>query len=149
MTLSKHGDKQICSTPWVSFLSESLTLNGLPKHLDIMVYKAIGLRVDVFQYHLSLHGKLEQMDKVIYRIIGIIYWLYLFIAFIYSIWWLYLLDLFIGFIYSIWWLYLLGLPIGFSFNIYSIHSNLIHTFPQLRKDHLYISLTIHISCSNG
>ena len=133
MTLSKHGDKQICSIPWVSFLSESLTLNGLPKHLDIMVYKAIGLRVDVFQYHLSLHGKLEQMDKVIYRIIGIIYWLYLFIAFIYSIWWLYLLDLFIG----------------FSFNIYSIHSNLIHTFPQLRKDHLYISLTIHISCSNG
>ena len=149
MTLSKHGDKQICSIPWVSFLSESLTLNGLPKHSDIMVYKAIGLRVDVFQYHLSLHGKLEQMDKVIYRIIGIIYWLYLFIGFIYSIWWLYLLDLFIGFIYSIWWLYLLGLPIGFSFNIYSIHSNLIHTFPQLRKDHLYISLTIHISCSNG
>ena len=161
MTLSKHGDKQICSIPWVSFLSESLTLNGLPKHLDIMVYKAIGLRVDVFQYHLSLHGKLEQMDKVIYRIIGIIYWLYLFIGFIYSIWWLYLLDLsigliywlylFIGFIYSIWWLYLLGLSIGFSFSVHSIHphSNLIQIFSQLRKEHLYISLTIHISRSHG
>ena len=67
--------------------------------------------------------------------IGLIYWLYLFI----------------GFIYSIWWLYLLGLSIGFSFSVHSIHphSNLIQIFSQLRKEHLYISLTIHISRSHG
>ena len=53
--------------------SMSLTPNGIPKHLDIMVYKANGLRVDVFQYHLSSHGKREQMDKVIYRFTGFIY----------------------------------------------------------------------------
>ena len=62
MTLSKHGDKQICSISRVSFLSECPTSNSLRKHLDIMVYKAIVLRVDVFQYHLSPHGSLEQMD---------------------------------------------------------------------------------------
>ena len=65
-----------------------------------MVYKAIGLRVDVYQYHLSSYGKLDQMGKVIHRFSGIIYWLNLFIGFIYSIWWLYLLALFSGFIYS-------------------------------------------------
>ena len=128
MTVSKHKDKQICSISRVSFLSESLTSNGLPKHLDIMVYKATGLRVDVFQYHLSSHGKLKQMDKFIYRFIGFIYWLFLFIGFIYSIWWLYLLDLsigfihwlylFNGFIYSTWWLYLLDLSIGFIYQFY-------------------------------
>ena len=87
MSASRHGDNQICSISRVSFLSESPTPNGLPKHLDIMFYKTIGLRVDVYQYHLSLHGKLEQMDKVNHRFIGAFYWLYLFI--------------FIGFIYSI------------------------------------------------
>ena len=45
MTASRHGDMQICSISQVSFLSESPTPNGLPKNLDIMVYKAIGLRV--------------------------------------------------------------------------------------------------------
>ena len=50
--------------------SESPTPNGLPKHLDIMVSKANGLRVGVFHYRLSLHNKLEQMGKVIYRFIG-------------------------------------------------------------------------------
>ena len=161
MTLSKHEDKQICSISQESFLSESPTPNGLPKHLDIMVYKAIGLRVDVFQYHLSSHGKLEQMDKVIYSFIGFIYWLYLFIGFIYSIWWLYWLDwsigfiywlyLFIGFIYSIWWLYLFALSMGFSLCVYSIHphSNLSQFFSNLRKEHLYISLNIHIPRSHG
>ena len=73
-------------------------VNGLPKHLFIMVYKAIGLRVDVYQYHLSSYGKLDQMEKVIHRFIGIIYWLNLFIGFIYSIWWLYLQDVSIGII---------------------------------------------------
>ena len=85
MTLNRHGDKQICSISRVSFLSESPAPNGIPKHLDIMVYKTIGLRFDVFQYHLSLHGKLKKMDKVIYRFIGFIYSIYLFIGFIYSI----------------------------------------------------------------
>ena len=128
MTLSKHGDKQICSISRVFFFTESPTPSGIPKHLDIMVYKAIGLRVDVFQYHLSQRGKLEQMDKVIYRFIGFNYWLYLSIGFIYRIWWLYLLDLFIrfiyqlylfiGFIYSIWWLYLLDLFIRFIYQLY-------------------------------
>ena len=98
MTASRHGDKQICSISRVSFLSESPTPNGLPKHLDIMVYKAIGLRVDVYQYHLSSYGKLDQMEKVIHRFIGIIYWLNLFIGFIYLIWWLYLQDVSIGII---------------------------------------------------
>ena len=135
MTLSRHGDKQICSISRVSFLSESLTPNGIPKLLDIMVYKTIGLRFHVFQYNLSSHGKLEQMNKVIYRFIGFIYWLYLFMSFIYLIWWLYLLDL----------------SIGFSFSVYSIHShsNLIQIFSQLRKEHFCISLTIHISRSHG
>ena len=73
MTLSGHGDKQICSISRVSFLSESLTPNGIPKLLDIMVYRTIGLRFHVFQYNLSSHGKLEQMNKVIYRFIGFIY----------------------------------------------------------------------------
>ena len=58
-----------------------------------MTYKAIGLRVDVYQYHLSSYGKLDQMGKVIHRFIGIIYWLNLFIDFIYLIWWPYLFDL--------------------------------------------------------
>ena len=98
MTASRHGDEQICSISQVSFLSESPTPNGLPKHLFIMVYKAIGLRVDVYQYHLSSYGKLDQMEKVIHRFIGIIYWLNLFIGFIYSIWWLYLQDVSIGII---------------------------------------------------
>ena len=106
MTASRHGDKQICSISRVSFLSESATPNGLPKHLDVMVYKAIGLRVDVYQYHLSSHGKLEQMEKVIHKFIGVIYRLYLFISFIYSIWWFCSLNLSIGFIH---WLYLFDL----------------------------------------
>ena len=158
MTASRHGDKQICSISRVSFLSESPTPNGLPKHLDIMVYKAIGLRVDVYQYHLSSHGKLEQMDKVIHRFIGVIYWLYLFIGFIYSIWWLYSLDLsigfiywlylFIGFIYSILWFYLFALSMGFSLSIYSIHPH-SQFFSHLGKEHLYISLNIHIPRSHG
>ena len=128
MTASRHGDKQICSISRVSFLSESPTPNGLSKHLDIMVYKAIRLRVDVYQYHLSSHGNLEQMDKVIDRFIGVVYWLYLFIGFTYSIWWLYLLDLSIGFIhwlylytgffYPIWWLYSLDLSIGCIYWLY-------------------------------
>ena len=113
MTLSKHGDKQICSISRVSFLSECPTSNGLPKHLNIMVYKAIGLRVDVFQYHLSPHGNLEQMDKDLSALSngstyslasfipfgGFTYWIYLLALFIN---WLYLFDLvglFIGFIY--------------------------------------------------
>ena len=53
MTASRHGDEQICSASRVSFLSESPTPNGLPKYLFIMAYKAIGLRVDVYQYYLS------------------------------------------------------------------------------------------------
>ena len=65
MTASRYGDQQICSISRVSFLSESLTPNGLPKHSFIMVYKAIGLRVDVYQYHFSSYGKLDQMGKVI------------------------------------------------------------------------------------
>ena len=180
MTASRHGDKQICSIARVSFLSESPTPNGLPKHLDVMVYKAIGLRVDVYEYHLSPHGKLEQMGKVIHRYIGVIcwlclfigfirfggftYWIYLlalFIGFIYSIWWLYSLDLsigfiywlylFIGFTYSIWWLYLFAWSMGFSFSVYSIHphSKLSQFFSHLRKEHLYISLNIHIPRSHG
>ena len=158
MTASRHGDKQICSISWVSFLSQSPTPNGLPKHSDIMVYKAIGLRVNVYQYHLSSHGKLEQMDKVIHRFIGVIYWLYLFIGFIYSIWWLYSLGLsigfiywlylFIGFIYSILWFYLFALSMGFSFSIYSIHPH-SQFFSHLGKEHLYISLNIHIPRSHG
>ena len=39
MTASRNGDKQICSISRVSFLSESPTPNGLPKHSFIMVYK--------------------------------------------------------------------------------------------------------------
>ena len=93
MTASRHGDKQICSISRVSFLSESPTPNGLPKHSFIMAYKAIGVRVDVYQYHLSSYGKLDQMGKVIHRFIGIVYWLNLFIDFIYSIWWPYLFNL--------------------------------------------------------
>ena len=58
-----------------------------------MVYKAIRFRVDVYQYHVSSHGKLEQIGKVIHRFIDVIYWLYLFISFIYSIWWLYFIFL--------------------------------------------------------
>ena len=101
MTARRYGDKQICPISRVSFLSESPTPNGLPKHSFIMVYKAIGLRVDLYQYHLSSYGKLDQMGKVIHRITGIIYWLNLLIGFIYSIWWPYLFDLvglFIGII---------------------------------------------------
>ena len=164
MTAGRHGDKQVCSISQVSFLSESLTPNGLPKHLDIMVYEGTGLRVDVYQYHLSSHDKLEQMDKVILRFIGVIYWLYIFIGFIYSIWWLYLLDLSIAFIRwlylfdlvalligFIYWLYLFVLSMGFSFMVDSIHphSKLSQFFSHLRKEHLYISLNIHIPRSNG
>ena len=98
MTASRHEDKQIRSISRVSFLSESPTPNGLPKRLFVMVYKAIGLRVDVYQYHLSSYGKLDQMEKVIHRFIGIIYWLNLFIGFVYLIWWLYLQDVSIGII---------------------------------------------------
>ena len=145
MTASRHGDNQICSISQVSFLSESPTPNGLPKHLDIMVYKAIGLRVDVYQYHLSSHGKLEQMDKVIHRFIGVIYWLYLFIGFIYSIWWLYSLDLSIGFIYSIWWLYLFALSMGFSFSVYSIHPHSKLSFSHISERNTFTFLSIYIS----
>ena len=109
--------KQICSISRVSFLSESPTPNGSPKHLDIMVFKAIGLTVDVFQYHLSSHDKLVQTNKVVYRFIGFIYWRYLFIGFIYSIWWLYLLDLSIDFIH---WLYLFDLVALFTRFIYCL-----------------------------
>ena len=145
MTASRHGDNQICSISQVSFLSESPTPNGLPKHLDIMVYKAIGLRVDVYQYHLSLHSKLEQMDEVIHRFIGAFYWLYLFIGFIYSIWWLYSLDLSIGFIYSIWWLYLFALSMGFSFSVYSIHPHSKLSFSHISERNTFTFLSIYIS----
>ena len=127
MTASRHGDKQICSISRVSFLSESSTPNSLPKHSFIMVYEAIGLRVDVYQFHLSSYGKLDQMGKVIHRFTGIIFWLNLFIGFIYSIWWLYLLALSSGFIYSMavlirldgfaHWIYLLDLFIGFTYSL--------------------------------
>ena len=63
MTASRHGDKQICSISQVSFLSESPTPNRVPKHSFIMAYKAIALRVDIYQYHLSSNGKLDQMGK--------------------------------------------------------------------------------------
>ena len=124
-----------------------------------MVFKATGLRVDVFQYHLSSHGKLAQTDKVIYRFIDFIYRRYLFVGFIYSMWWLYLLDLSIGFIHwlslligfinSIWWLYLLGLPFDFSFSVYSFHPHDILIFTQLSKEHLDNSHARHISRSHG
>ena len=95
---------------------------------------------------------------------GFTYWIYLlalFIGFIYFIWWLYSCDLsigfihwlhlFIAFIYSIWWLYLFALSMGFSFSVYSIHHHgkLSQFFSHLRKEHLYISLNIHIPRSHG
>ena len=139
-----------------------------------MVYKAIGFRVDFYQYHLSSHGKLEQMDKVIHRFIGVIYWLYLFISFIYSVWWLfsigfihwlylffgfiysiwsldlsigfiYWLYLFIGFIYSIWWLYLPALSMGFSFSVYSIHTHSKLSFSHVSERNTLTLLSIFIS----
>ena len=118
MTASRHEDKQICSISRVSFVSESPTPNGLPKHLDIMVYKAVGLTIDVYQYNLSSHGKLEQMDKVTHRFISVIYWLYLFISFIYSIWWLYSLDLSIVFIHWLYLFVLVAILIGFIYWFY-------------------------------
>ena len=142
MTLSKHGDKQICSISRVSFLSECPTSNSLPKHLNIMVYKAIGLRV-VFQYHLSPHGNLEQMDKDLSALsIGSTYSLASFIPFGGFTYWIYLLALFIrlgGFIY---WVYLLALVsaytvsmlLGISFRF--SHSSERNTFTFLS---LYIS----------
>ena len=59
--------------------------------------------------------------------------------------------LLIGFIYWIWWFYLLDLSISFSFSVHSIHShsNLIQIFSETRKEHLYISFTIHISGTHG
>ena len=101
MTASRHGDKQICLFSRVSFLSESPTPNGLPKHSFIMAYRTVGLRDDVYQCHISSYGKLDQMGKVIHSFFDIIYMLNLFIDFIYSIWWPYLFDLvalFIGII---------------------------------------------------
>ena len=98
-----------------------------------MVFKAIGLKVDVFPYHLSSHSKRVQAEKVIYRFIGCIYWRYLFTGFIYLIWWLYLLDLSIGFIH---WLYLFILFIysysfirfgGFIYRIYLLTLVSVHT----------------------
>ena len=75
MSASRHGDNQICSISRVSFLSESPTPNGLPKHLDIMFYKTIGLRVDVYQYHLSIGSTYSYSLALL---TGFIYWLYLF-----------------------------------------------------------------------
>ena len=92
-----------------------------------MVYKATGLRVDVSQYHLSSHSKLEQMDKVIYRFTGFNYSLALFIRFGGLIYWIYLLALFTGFVYSlalfirfggfIYWIYLLALVPAYTVSI--------------------------------
>ena len=73
MTASRHGDNQICSFSRVSFLSESPTPNGLPKHSFIMAYRTIGLRVDVFQCHTSSYGKLDHMGKAIHSFFDITY----------------------------------------------------------------------------
>ena len=83
--------------------------------------------------------------------IGSTYSLALFIQFGGFTDWIDLLALFIGFIYSIWWLYLFALSMGFSLCVYSIHphSNLSQFFSNLRKEHLYISLNIHIPRSHG
>ena len=52
MTVSKHGDKQTCSISQVSFLSESPTPNGLPKHLDIIAVRIYSY-VDSFKMVLT------------------------------------------------------------------------------------------------
>ena len=102
-----------CSILRVSFLNESPTPNDLPKHLDIMVYKAIRLRVDVFQYGTNGQSYLQ------------IYWLYLMALLIH---WLYLFDLvalLIGFIY---WLDLLALLIHwlYLFNLVALFIGFIY-----------------------
>ena len=70
MTPSYHRGTQIWSLSQVSFLSESSISKGILKHLAIIISAANGLRVDVSQYHLSSHGKLEKVDEVIYKFIG-------------------------------------------------------------------------------
>ena len=82
-----------------SFLSESPTPNGLPKRSFIMAYKAMGLRVDVYQYHLSSYGKLDKWEKLFTDLLalstGSTYSLALFIRFGGVIYWNYLVALFI------------------------------------------------------
>ena len=109
MTLSKHK----CSILRVSFPNESPTPNGIPKHLDIMVYKAIRLRVDVFQYGTNGQSYLQ------------IYWLYLMALLIH---WLYLFDLVALLIRFIYWLDLLALFIHwlYLFNLVALFIGFIY-----------------------
>ena len=109
--------------------------------LELMFSSIISLRTanwnkwtKLFTDLLALSTGITYSLALFIRLGGFIYWIYLSIDFIYSILLLYLLDL----------------PIGFSFNVYTIHyhSNLIQIFSQLRKEHQYISLTIHISRSH-
>ena len=181
MTASRCEDKQICSISRVSFLSESPTPNGLPKHslswltrqldLELIVTSIISLRTTnwikwerLFTDLLALSSGSTYSLALFIRFGGFIYRMYLlalFSGFIYSLavfirlggsdHWIYLLDLFIGFIYQIWCFYLLALFMDFSFSVYSFHphSKPSQFFSHLRKEHLYISLNIHISSSHG
>ena len=149
---------------WMSWFTKQLDL-------ELMFTSIISLRTanwnkwaKLFTDILALSVGSAYSLALFIRFGGFTYWIYLlalFIGFIYSIWWLYSLDLsigfiywlylFIGFTYSIWWLYLFAWSMGFSFSVYSIHphSKLSQFFSHLRKEHLYISLNIHIPRSHG
>ena len=155
MTLSKHGDKQICSisrylstmslrlqmdypNTWISWFTRQLDL-------ELKFSSIISLRTAKWNKWTELFTDLFALT------LSSTYSLALFIRFGGFSVWIYLLALFIGFIYFIWWLYLFALSMGFSLNVYSIHlhSNLSQFFSHLRKEHLYISLNIHIPSSHG
>ena len=171
MTASRHGDKQICSISRVSFLRESPTPNGYPNtwiswftrqfDLELMFTSIISLRTANWNKWTKLFTDLLALSigstyslALFIRFGGFTHWIYLlalFTRFDGFTHWIYLLALFIGFIYLIWWLYLFALSMGFSFSVYSIHthSKLSQFFSHLRKEHLYISLNIHIPRSHG
>ena len=150
MTLSKHGDKQICSisrylstvslrlqmdypNTWISWFTRQLDL-------ELKFSSIISLRTAKW------NKWAESFTDLFALTLSSTYSLALFIR-----WWLFCMDLSIGFIYFIWWLYLFALSMGISLNVYSIHphSNLSQFFSHLRKEHLYISLNIHIPSSHG
>ena len=117
---------------WILWFTKQLDL-------ELMFASIISLRTTILNKWTKIYR--------LYLLALLIHWLHSFHLVALLIGFIYLLYLLIDFIYSTWWVYLLDLSISFSFSVYSIHAprSLIQILSQLRKEHLYISLTIHIS----
>ena len=59
MTASRHGNKQICSISRASFLSESPTPNGLPKHLTTSYFPEVSVQNHVWTNFPRIYTNLQ------------------------------------------------------------------------------------------